>query len=129
MRFIKYLLIISVLTACSLSESSDIKKGEKHTEFHPNGALKLEGMAENGHRIGIWKAYFPSGELQTLANYNEAGKEEGMYKVYAITSGKHHLSYSGYYSNGERRGTWNFYNEQGIVVNTKSFTKSEGTGE
>lgn len=96
---------------------------KKMAEFHPSGAVKLEGKLKNDHRFEVWKAYFPSGELQSIANYDENGKEEGLYKVYRLEGATHYLSYSGYYSGGERRGTWNFYNKDGVVINTKEFKK------
>ncbi len=103
----------------------DGKTKSFQTEYYENGGVKLEGGLKNGVRSGIWKAYFPTGEVQTLANYNEMGKEEGMYKVYALNDGVHYVSYSGYYRQGERRGVWNFFNKEGVVINTKSFTKTE----
>ncbi len=105
--------------------AEDGKTKNYQTEYYDNGSVKMSGAIKNDQRNGVWKAYFSSGELQTLANYNENGQEEGMYKVYAKKGTDYYLSFSGYYKEGERRGVWNFYNEKGEVVNSKSFAKSE----
>ena len=93
----------------------------EEVQYYSNGGILQEGNFKNGLRFNLWKGYFQTGELKSIANYNENGKEEGMYRVYRLENGIHYLFYEGYMKNGVRSGVWNFYNEKGIVINTETF--------
>ena len=86
--------------------------------YYPNKETKQSGRYNLGQRYGVWKAFFPSGQLQSIRNYNEAGKEEGLSNVYKLEGGYYYLFISGYFSNGEKRGTWKFFNRNGDVIKT-----------
>jgi len=102
---------------------NDGKTRRFQTEYYENGTVKIQGELKNGERFGGWKAFFLTGEIQTLANYNALGKQEGMYYIYRKTSNAHYVWKSGYYKDGEKRGLWNTFNKDSVVINTESFTK------
>jgi len=106
------------------SYQEDGKTKNFQTEYYENGTVKIQGELKNDERFGVWKAYFPSGEIQTLANYNKNGKQEGMYYIYRKTSNAYYIWKSGYYKDGEKRGLWNTFNKDSVVINTESFTKT-----
>lgn len=89
--------------------------------IYEDGEVKLIGVYKNDHRFGVWKAFFPGGELQSIRNYNEDGKEEGLSQVYKLENGHYFLYLSGYFSNGEKRGTWKFYNRDGDIIKTLNY--------
>lgn len=99
-------------------EGGKQKSSEK--TFHPDGKVKVEGMYQNGLRNGVWKAYFPNGDLQSVRNYGPDGLEEGMSQVYSNKDGDYYLFYSGYYSKGQKKGTWYVYNKDGDIINTSN---------
>lgn len=94
----------------------DGKTLRSETIYYPNKEIKQSGQYNYGQRYGVWKAFFPSGQLQSIRNYNEAGKEEGLSNVYKLEGGYYYLFISGYFSNGEKRGTWKFFNRNGDVI-------------
>ncbi len=95
-------------------EDGILKKSEVH--LYENGDIKQEGAYKKGHRVGIWRAFFKAGKLQSLRNYNEDGKEEGLYQVYKQEGSYYYLFISGFFNNGEKRGTWKFFNRDGDVI-------------
>lgn len=92
------------------------RKSEEH--IYENGEVKQIGEYKNDHRYGVWKAFFPTGELQSIRNYDEEGLEEGLCQVYKLENGHYYLFMSGYFSKGEKRGSWRFYNRDGDTIKT-----------
>jgi len=54
-------------------------------EFYTNGALKSEGVYDQGKRIGLWKFYHPNSQLEQTGYYNKQGKEDGAWAWYFAT--------------------------------------------
>lgn len=95
-------------------------KGEKQgieTNFHPNGSIASQGMNQNNARVGVWKFYFPTGELQMEGSFSATQDPENPFKRTGI--------WKEYYKNGKlfaegmrdhiRIGVWSFYNPNGTI--------------
>src|SRR5438874_1327247 len=41
---------------------------------HPNGQRSGEGTVHNGKAIGVWKDWYPNGQLKTCTEFNEHGQ-------------------------------------------------------
>lgn len=85
--------------------------------FHENGMLQLEGKIVDNQREGVFKGYFPTGELMSIGVF-EKGKREGKGKIY-YESGA--VSTENEYHNGKPCGTWKFYDEEGLLISTRKF--------
>jgi len=88
--------------------------------YFPNKEIRQSGQYKNGQRFGVWKAFFTTGQLQSIRNYNDEGNEEGLSNVYKLEGDYYYLFLSGYFSNGEKRGTWKFFNRNGDVIKAVS---------
>lgn len=90
-------------------------KGQKDGKFiqsYPTGELQVEGEFLGGKRIGVWTAYFLTGNKQSENNYHN-GKLDGKSITY-YPNGQ--IMYIGYYSNGINDGQWMFFAEDGTLV-------------
>ena len=90
----------------------------KEVVYYPNGEIRQSGAFIDGERLGVWKAFFETGQLQSIRNYNDQGLEEGLSRVYKLEGGHYYLFISGYFSEGVKRGTWKFFNRNGDTIKT-----------
>ncbi|MBI3509604.1 MAG: hypothetical protein HY064_03000 [Bacteroidetes bacterium] len=109
-----------------------------------NGQLSAEEHYDNnGTAIGDWKTWHPSGQLASEVDkasgaavyYHPNGQkaEEGMINASQVRTGawkgwhdNGQLNYTGSYNaNGEKNGTWTFYDSAGNVFATENY--SNGT--
>jgi len=90
------------------------KKGEcvKESEFYEDGALKMEGAMQDGHREGEWKAFFPDGKPQSIGYFKD-GLRTGHSIVYSENGNK---IMEGEYSEGKHAGVWRYYDETGDLL-------------
>lgn len=88
---------------------------EKH--FYPSHQEYFEGNVHNGKREGLWYAYHPNGNVQTMAYYVN-GLEEGRYTVYHPNGA---VYYTGEYHQGKCVGKWLFYDENEQLVSEKNY--------
>lgn len=96
-------------------------KGHRETllQFYSNGTLRSMGDLVEGYRDGVWTFYHMNGQKQTEATFIK-GREEGQYTVYYENGVP---LYIGHYRNGDRIGIWEFYDDEGNLVQKKEYTK------
>jgi len=82
-------------------------------EFYTNGALKSEGVYDQGKRIGLWKFYHPNSQLEQTGYYNKQGKEDGAWAWYFATGD---LEREESYFNGMIDGFSTEYDQFGEVI-------------
>lgn len=49
----------------------------EYQDFYIDGAKRSEGFIRNDKRVGKWISYFPSGQISTVENYDDEGKNDG----------------------------------------------------
>lgn len=86
-------------------------------QFFSNFTVRSTERLTNGVRNGHIIFYYPGGKMQTEANFVN-GVEEGEHIVYHENGVPY---YRGMYSEGKRVGIWEFYDEDGELVETKEF--------
>ncbi|MCB9224667.1 MAG: hypothetical protein R2780_00080 [Crocinitomicaceae bacterium] len=95
-----------------------ISKPGETVEYHPNGAVKIRGkLNEMGQREGLWISYYDNG-----VKWSESYYVNGILDGHSLTffpNGK--VRYVGEYKNGEKSGTWKFYDELGEFVKEENF--------
>ncbi len=123
-----FILILSFFTCCIVSAQTT----KIDNEYYSNGKLKgtgtvqihgtrtehiSDGLFDSGRieerlytsRIGEWKFYYESGQLESSGKYSD-GKKNGEWKEY-YESGE--LERTGNYANGDKVGKWKGYYESG----------------
>ena len=88
---------------------------ERH--YYPSRQKFMDGNVHNGKRNGLWYAYHPNGNVQTMAYYVD-GLEEGRYTVYHPNGA---VYYTGEYHHGKCVGTWLFYDDEEHLVEEKHY--------
>lgn len=109
-----------------------------------------EGEYENGRKVGVWKVYYPSGDLKSEITY-ENGRPKGPYTTYykngqieeqgnwSLT--KNYGSFKRYYENGQvaqdftfddsgkRNGSQKYYHENGQLMIEGNWNGGKEAGE
>lgn len=95
-----------------------VEDPNQHLEYHPNGALKIEGrLNDKGERQGLWLSYYDNG-IKWSESYYSAGNRDG-HSITFFPNGA--IRYVGEYKNDEKVGNWKFYDEEGILVKEENF--------
>ena len=91
-----------------------------------NGILRYEGITdEDGKRQGLWKEYYPTGNLKSEGNYINSN-QEGIWKFYFENQ---KIEVNGTYKNGKKEGTWYWYYPNGTVLQEENWSKGKLDGE
>ncbi len=93
--------------------------------YDDNGYLKGEGMFDkHGRKTGIWKEFYPTGELKAEGKYKK-GKRTGLWKFY-YKDGK--IEQTGYYYKGKPHKRWKYYDHSGTLLKYESYYKGRYDG-
>lgn len=90
-----------------------------------NGWMRFEGVTDlNGLRQGLWKEYYPTGELRSQGHYKNS-KMVGKWKFYYPTQ---ELEMEGAYLNGVKDGEWVRYypNQEPLMIENWAAGEREG---
>lgn len=75
--------------------------------FHSNGMQADSGQMARNQFIGLWKSWYPNGQLKDIKNYKLVGTTiTGIEGEYLSWDPKGRLVDSGYYKDGNRTGVW-----------------------
>lgn len=115
---------------------------EARTAFFPNGQIKHEKLFLDDKPYGTWKFFFENGRLQEECNYNEKGLLIGIYRKWypsgnllteiTFKNDLHHgivrewyengnISYEANYEEGEIKGTARKWTEKGTMLVEKFY--------
>jgi antitoxin component YwqK of YwqJK toxin-antitoxin module len=90
------------------------------------GQIKyIEQQYLNGKKDGIWRVYYPSGQLQKEGNMVN-GLDEGLYREY-YENGT--LQYEYHYSAGKKVGKWLSWYADGTPYTERNFVNDELNGK
>ena len=98
-------------------KSKDKKILLKETIYYRSGKKKLEGSYNNTQKSGVWKAWFPNGNLWSQATYIN-GIENGEKTVYYENGNKY---YQGFLKDNKRTGDWSFWDKEGKLLKTVTY--------
>lgn len=100
-----------------------IQEGEngEYIEWYPgHKQMKIKGRKnEDGERNGVWRYYYENGVEQSVGVYTN-GKKEG---IYIVRYPNNLLRYRGEYEEDEQVGIWQFYDEEGNLIETKNYSE------
>ena len=95
----------------------DQKHGLSVTYYPQSGQPAEELFYENGKLQGVWNKYFDVGTLMTSGFY-ENDKLNGPFTTYHPNG---QVSISGQYENDLQYGIWEFFDEDGNLINTEKY--------
>jgi antitoxin component YwqK of YwqJK toxin-antitoxin module len=96
------------------------------SKFYKNGSLSSEGvMDEKGLQQGIWKEYYPEGEIKSQGLY-ENGRKIGEWKYFHQNKV---IEQIGTYDKGKPKGNWKWYYDNGQLLRTETFEFGKLNGE
>ena len=91
-----------------------------------NGIVKYEGITdEQGKRQGLWKEYYPTGELKSQGHYINSN-QEGDWKFYFVNQ---RTEVEGRYKNGKKEGAWYWYYPNGAMLQEENWNNGKLDGE
>src|SRR5690554_2988161 len=88
--------------------------------FYKNDAVASEGSWKNNQRHGLWKHYFPGGNLKEETEYRD-GTAHGTSR---IRNRRGVLISEGAYRQGVKTGEWKEWHENGNLKHVISYAKS-----
>ncbi len=92
---------------------STIIKGSGHwVSYYNDGKVKEDGHYAQGHKVRVWKSYFPSGVIEEEIPYDQQGTMNGDYTSY-FENGM--IGTKGTYVDNTRNGKWRYYFQNGQV--------------
>ena len=83
------------------------------------GKVNLEAHYMNNTKAGVWKSYFPDGQLKSMTTYKN-NLPDGKIEYY-FPSQK--IMISGTYSKGLQDGKWLYYDSSGKIIRTEEYNK------
>ena len=93
--------------------------------IYKNDTIIAEGLIlNNGTYDGVWKYYYPSGQMQSQGKY-EKGSKNGFWTYY-YASGK--IQQTGKYKNQIPSGEWKWYYENGAIKRVEYYRKGKLEG-
>jgi antitoxin component YwqK of YwqJK toxin-antitoxin module len=99
--------------AIKLMESYVVKDGDTiitgQKVFHENGQVYMMGKLKDKERDGLWKTYYEDGTPWSETHFKE-GITDGSTKTWYKNR---KVRFTGFYTDGEKSGTWYWYNEEG----------------
>ena len=91
-----------------------------------NGILRYDGITdEDGKRQGLWKEYYPTGELKSQGHYINS-KQEGDWKFYFENQ---RIEVEGRYKNGKKEGAWYWYYPNGNILQEENWNNGKLDGD
>ena len=126
--------------SCTASDTTESVNGFIQIRFSGTDQVKCEGEYMNGAKNGLWRTYYPNGNLMYEGVYR-MGKMDGFWKFYYENGNihsqgqfeectrfslwqyfykeeNHALKYEGGYVNGNKTGTWKSYEIEGKLFAT-----------
>lgn len=116
----------------------------KALTWYSSEQLHSEAMYRHGKMVGIFKIWYPNGQLNSLSNHDSIGIEDGEYKIFYETGnvkqtgnvkkGAFHDTWIEYYENGQKEnikiydndiktGKWIYFNEEGDTIRIEEYEK------
>lgn len=87
--------------------------------FYPNGNVTEMVHYRDGKKEGEWTQYYEDGKLRFKGTYNKDEKEGPFTGFYL--NGK--VSFTGSYKSGHMDGSWTFYEENGDLMRTDKYSE------
>ncbi len=92
----------------------------EYRSYFVAGQVKAEGAYLNGRRTGEWITYYSvNGEKKSEGSYIH-GKKQGEWRYY---HSKGYMRCKGDLVNDMQEGVWIYYNEEGKIIEQKTFSK------
>jgi antitoxin component YwqK of YwqJK toxin-antitoxin module len=93
--------------------------------YDDSGHLEGEGMFDkHGYKTGIWKEFYPTGELKAKGKYSK-GKRTSKWTFY-YKNGQ--VEQTGYYYKNKPHKVWKYFSPSGTLLKYETYYKGEREG-
>jgi antitoxin component YwqK of YwqJK toxin-antitoxin module len=106
----------------------DVINGMKNGEFRLSsyeGIPSMFGSIEDNRNTGVWKYFYPNGQLESIGNFNY-DNPHGKWQWYYYNGS---IKQTGTFFNGNKTGTWYRYNWEGSLISLTSYAEGEKINE
>jgi len=129
MKNLKFIFLIALLFACSPSKKEVpeksienqlvVESGNEYTEYYEGKKqVKMHGyFNDKKERDGKWE-YFSAQGVKLSLTFYENGKKNGFSVVFYPNGAQR---YVGEYQNDQKIGEWKYYDQNGKLVQSKTF--------
>ena len=104
-------------------DQNGLKQGQWQGRYD-SGELKYRGVFKDDVEVGLWKFYYLSGELKATKEFFHNGKAAATHIFYKNGN----IRASGIYVNKLKDSTWNYFNEDSILILSEVYRKGEFNG-
>lgn len=105
-------------------QKQEVKHGD-YKKISKDGKPLEEGNYDEGKRDGVWKFYYPTGDLREMSTY-KSNMRDGAYEFY---NNKKALQKKGQYVKNRMVGAWTFYYPSGKLKDEKNYMENKENGE
>lgn len=102
--------------------------GKRHglwREWYPSGDLRSAGRWENGVRVGVWSWWYPGGGLQRQGMMRD-GRPDGLWRDWYANGAP---AQSGCYANSQPNGFWIQWWPDGVLMSAGCYSSGGRFGE
>ena len=102
----------------------DVLNGMKNGEFilsSYEGIPSIYGSIKDNRNTGVWKYFYPNGQLESIGNFNY-DNPYGKWKWYYYDGS---IKETGTFLNGNKTGSWYRYSWEGILLSITMYDEGE----
>lgn len=106
----------------------DVVNGMKNGEFSLSsyeGIPSVYGSIKDNRNIGVWKYFYPNGQLESIGNFN-FDNPHGKWVWYYYNG---NIKETGTFLNGIKAGTWYSYSLSGTLLSITMYDEGEKINE
>jgi len=124
-----FVLLMALVVSISINAQNRLddngQKTGKWSKTYDNGKLKYKGQFEEGHEVGKFIFFFPTGKKKSIMTFSEKGKKAAVITYYK--NGKQQST--GSYFDKKKDGVWKYYNQtDGAIVKQEGYKKGAKDG-
>ena len=122
LTLIVFMFSVSVFSQ-NFTDDNGLKQGKWEVKFD-DGKTKYIGIFKDGVEQGLFKFYYNSGEIKATKEFFHKGKAAATHIFYKNGN----IRASGLYVNKLKDSTWNYYNNDSILVLSEQFQSGDFHG-
>ena len=106
----------------------DVVNGLKNGEFclsSCEGIPAVYGNIKDNRNIGVWKYFYPNGQLESIGNFN-FDNPHGKWVWYYYNG---NIKETGTFLNGKKTGTWYIYSNEGTLLSITMYDNGDKINE
>lgn len=95
-------------------------------EFYPTGELRSQGKYLNSNPVGLWKFFFPDKTIEIIGNYDNKGRKAGEWLWFYVNGDTMMIEN---YTDGELDGEFVEFDEKGKILSKGLYVEGTEDGQ